>query len=97
MSVIREKLTNLRNKREEGEGGPHGGDSECTCEEVWDDIVERVGRLEATFEALKPSMRSHEKKMGDIEAKVDVLEKCVGEMKVLKEKGEKERGKKEDM
>lgn len=85
MTAIREKFTKVRksiSSRLEGAG--YDGDSDCSCAEAWDDMVVRVGKLEAALGSLRPAMRSLEAKMGQMEAKIDVLEKCVGEMKGLK-------------
>lgn len=87
MSAIREKFTTLRKtlRPSKREGSSiYDGDTDCDCEEAFEDLLDRVGKLEAALQGLRPSVRSLEKKMGEMEAKVDVLEKCVGEMKGLK-------------
>lgn len=86
MTAIREKFTKVRksiSSRLEGAG--HDGDSDCSCAEAWDNMVVRVGKLEAALGSLRPAMRSLETKMALMEAKADALEKCVGGMKGLKE------------
>lgn len=81
-SAIREKLSNIRNNISDALS--FDGDTDCECEEEWDNLVYRVDGLEATLRALMLTLKALEKKVGEMGAKADVLEKSVGEMKGAK-------------